>query len=1302
MKPLPFLLGLIGLGTSLHTWPLTHEPKQTLATKQSVAPLLDQARLWEIRQRPDLARQVLDKLFRVEENNPEGIALLARIELAAEQRALAENQLARLRLLHPNSNEIGRLETLLRLSGPDKDKLRQARLLARSGRTLAALAAFKDIYPDGPPSGDLALEYWQTAAALPNSWAAVRDGLTRLTEEYPGSEQYRLSLATHLLSRPPINKQALATVIQLSPHPQLGRQAKAAWRRTMLRLDAVASSRALIENYLQEEPGDSAVRERYVAIGQSIEAYRRLLADPAYRAKLEALALLKENRPEETEAKLLQALSGRPQDAEVLGGLGLLRMRQGYHAEARGYFSMAATHDPENRSKWQGLELTAQYWGLLREANDIAAAGDTSLALDKLAAARALDRLEPQALAEQGSILAAAKRYDESEASYRAALQLDATHRASLTGLIELFSEQKQRAAAANFIANLSLPQRQALGESLDKYQAGLLREDADLLITQKRDTEALPLLEKALLLDKNNPWLHYDMARLLTRLDRLSDAVQMFEMLLVRQPDDTAARYALALFQSGQDANLPALQTLEQVPLAERTENMTRLQRRVWIRYQIRLVETMARSHRTAAAIELLVKLEKSVSEQPELLPPVAFAWTELGDTTRARRIMAQAASRHASELDASWHIDHARILELSRADTELLAKLQQIESDYQLFPSQQEAVTDLRESLLLAQIEALRLAGNFAQARTLLEPFLTTHPQRIRAQTQEARLLKDLQQYAAADAVYLALINNWPEAANNYRLARIDLALNWQSHEAIIELIKPLLNQALTDGQHELTTDLIERLIDLGETERAHQALSQLASAIPDNPRVLILAGQLARLEGKFDEAIKHFQQALRNEQFERSRGKALPALSRLDIMPATAESPPRLNISLVLESITQAESKIGGNYRQLGEMLDKRMPWLAAATDWHSRSGTPGISQYHSVEIPLEWRQPWQNGQIFFRTDMVHLSAGSLNLSNLANAENFGSVMLCQNSPNPCDKGEKKQEANGASFSVGFERDDIRVDIGSTPLGFPVQTLLGGLRKKGDLGPFSYSLELSRRPLTSSLLSFAGTRDPHTGTTWGGVTANGLRLGLSRDNGGAFGAWSSLGLHQLTGKNVQDNNRMQLMAGGYWRLVNETDHLLSLGLTGMHWRHSKNAGEYTLGHGGYYSPKTYSSLSVPLTWGQRYVRFSYTLRAAIGKSQSTTAAAPYFPTRPDLQALAGNPIYSEGNGKGTGYSFASAWEYQVDPRLFIGGRLEIERSTDYTPNRFLIYLRYAPDSPAARPVFFPPESIMPTSQF
>ncbi len=140
--------------------------------------------------------------------------------------------------------------------------------------------------------------------------------------------------------------------------------------------------------------------------------------------------------------------------------------------------------------------------------------------------------------------------------------------------------------------------------------------------------------------------------------------------------------------------------------------------------------------------------------------------------------------------------------------------------------------------------------------------------------------------------------------------------------------------------------------------------------------------------------------------------------------------------------------------------------------------------------------------------------------------------------------------------------------------------------------------YTVNVHRRPISSSLLSFGGQKDSssHTGATWGGVRADGGGLSLSYDRGEAHGIWSSLGADSLTGKNVADNWRVRWMTGYYYKVINENNRRVTVGLNNMIWHYDKDLSGYTLGQGGYYSPQEYLSFAVPVTWRQRTENWSW----------------------------------------------------------------------------------------------------------
>ena len=507
--------------------------------------------------------------------------------------------------------------------------------------------------------------------------------------------------------------------------------------------------------------------------------------------------------------------------------------------------------------------------------------------------------------------------------------------------------------------------------------------------------------------------------------------------------------------------------------------------------------------------------------------------------------------------------------------------------------------------------------------------------------------------------------------------------------------------LPEASPKDTPDFSASLAASLFALGDFAAAAARVDEALRAHPDHPWLLDLAGQLARREGRLDRAIDYQRRSLA-AAFARAAPGERGRLSTLG-PPAAPGGPPSIDPA---PPGTVAAGP--GGYRALAELLDRETGWFSTALDWRTRSGTRGKSRLDAQELPLERRTGFDGaGRWFLRADAVRVYAGALDLADTGEAFTFGSALLCE----PTCAGERPQEAKGLAFSAGFERGDWRVDLGTTPVGFPVVNFVGGAAVSGEIGPASWSVDASRRAVDSSLLSYAGTRDPRTGRRWGGVVATGVRLGLSRDSGGEYGAWSSLDLHRLAGRHVQANDRAQLMGGVYRRILDEDGRQLTAGLTGMWWRHRENAGEFTLGHGGYYSPRSYRSLSLPLTWSLRGERTSFVLRASVSVSWSQSSRAPFFPEDEALQAQAVaqsaftgiDPFHGGGaGGRSVGRALAAGWEHQLAPSVFVGGRVELERAPDYTPNRFLLYLRVATDHAAARPVALPPEPILRGARF
>ncbi|RDD49157.1 cellulose synthase complex outer membrane protein BcsC [Aeromonas sp. ARM81] len=361
----------------------------------------------------------------------------------------------------------------------------------------------------------------------------------------------------------------------------------------------------------------------------------------------------------------------------------------------------------------------------------------------------------------------------------------------------------------------------------------------------------------------------------------------------------------------------------------------------------------------------------------------------------------------------------------------------------------------------------------------------------------------------------------------------------------------------------------------------------------------------------------------------------------------------------------------------------------------SDYWGSSGTGGYSDLRALTQMAQLDTPLAGGTAFGRLELVDMDAGDLPDSPYR--AQFGTCAA-----RDC-RGDAHQQSRGTTLAAGWQRGAWAFDLGTTPLGFEVVDWVGGATLTGDWHTLGWGMTLSRRPVSSSLLSYGGTVDPGTGISWGGVRANGIRLDLSRDLGGAVGFWGSAQQHLLTGKNVPDNWRTRLMGGGYYKFVNETHRRASVGLSTMLWHYQQDLGGYTLGQGGYYSPQGYFSLSVPVSYRQRTPDWSWELGGSGSWSYARTDDSRRYPLEGLLPAGLPdrNAPVKGGSSSGFGYTLNGVVEHRLTEHWRIGGRVDIQQADDYAPSHVTLFLRYT-FKPWQGDLDMPPRPLTPYAGF
>jgi len=385
------------------------------------------------------------------------------------------------------------------------------------------------------------------------------------------------------------------------------------------------------------------------------------------------------------------------------------------------------------------------------------------------------------------------------------------------------------------------------------------------------------------------------------------------------------------------------------------------------------------------------------------------------------------------------------------------------------------------------------------------------------------------------------------------------------------------------------------------------------------------------------------------------------------------------------------------------ELNDIRQERTPTIAVAPTVRSRQGEAGLSELSDISAPVEMKLPVGDGKFAVRVTPVAIDAGTPAGDYATNSRFGGGPVAALAQANRSVGSAGSQSETGLGVGIGYVGDRVEADIGSSPLGFRYTTLNGGLRLKGPFaGDFSYNADFSRRPVTDSLLSFAGARDARTGESWGGVSATGGRLEIGYDNGD-YGLYGYGSYHALDGTNVVSNSRIEGGGGIYVRLMRDADSELTGGINITGLSYDKNLRYFTYGHGGYFSPQSFLSMSVPLTWNQRSGRLAYQVRGSLGVQHFTEDAADYFPGNAGRQAAAqaasvnavglnlggtGSAVYPGQSKTGLGYNLAAAAEYQLAPQLFLGGQLAMDNASDYRQFVGGVYLKYAFEPMTRRP--------------
>ena len=192
------------------------------------------------------------------------------------------------------------------------------------------------------------------------------------------------------------------------------------------------ATREYYGQYLAQYPQDQEVRQRANDIANQNAGAQGQGAAPS-----QGYVDLQHGKTGVAEREFATDLKANPNDAQALGGMGLVKLREERFAEARDLLGKAMKADPSTEKQWAQAYESASFWATVQQAKSLQAAGRLPQAKSLLTGLLA----HPHANAAGAEMVLAnidekLKDYAGAEAAYRRVLAVQPRNGDALLGLL--------------------------------------------------------------------------------------------------------------------------------------------------------------------------------------------------------------------------------------------------------------------------------------------------------------------------------------------------------------------------------------------------------------------------------------------------------------------------------------------------------------------------------------------------------------------------------------------------------------------------------------------------------------------------------------------------------------------------------------------------------------------------------------------------------------------------------------------------------------------------------------------------
>ncbi|RKF23104.1 tetratricopeptide repeat protein [Altericroceibacterium spongiae] len=1046
------------------------------------------------------------------------------------------------------------------------------------------------------------------------------------------------------------------------------------------------------------------------ATGGSSQGSGVTVADLAGRDRVAGFNALEAGRLSEAGRRFEAALARLPNDPDSLGGLGLVRLRTERFAEARDLLERASRRGSAQR--WADALQSARFYAGLADARAAFDAG----------------------------------RLEEAEQATQQLVSSGFSDNAPAMELLAAIYEKQGRYQEAAMMSQRVAGQAQSGSQMARRSQVNSLRQQALAARRIGDNAGAERLFQQGLMVDRSDPWIRYEFARFQYAQGRLSETSSLINSL--SQMNTPEAHYAAALLLENMDKPDQAEQEMSRIAASDRSAEMNAFMSGLRADAAINRARTIAAQGQKAQATTALYQIGANDNLPAGKIAEIANALYELGDRPAAAQLARKALEAEPRDIASYEPIVRIlaqtgqeafalsalqRVSERagnSQEGTRLVARLNGIMASVQA--DQLREAGQYAQSFDLLQSAWSRAPGNIdilsALARLYQSGGLTMQA------TQTFRMV--LQQSPDDKGALIGLMDSASAIGDN-RLAgqALDQALSTYPQDYEIYLAAARVEQA--QGDESKARRYLEQARSLymrqtGIAQGGFPAANPFVNRrndtgvgpAPVNPFLLGTNPDAAQASGGFAGAYDTGAPAYSgpaypaqssgnangnfagvssyNSRSVPMRGNGGSAASAYNQPSYRAGSPqpdmPSQAAGSFGRPAASSSRQVASDYVRTGDpVLDSIQsdlnrlsmetgPRVDVQTYYRDRSGEEGLSALQDLGASAAISTGFAGGRISAKAKAVVVDAGRPTGSGLARFGRNGTpeAQAIVDEEEASLANADTQHASGVAVSVGYKNDLVEVDAGTTPLGFEKTRFAGGITVSPRFSPYaSGRLWAERRPVTDSVLSYAGTRDPLSGEWWGNVmrTRGGASFSWDRDNTGFY---ADAAYSRFTGSNVRKNDGVEINLGGYIRAMQGAHSLLTIGTNANYQSYDNNQNYFTYGHGGYFSPQSFLSISFPVRYVYDKDGLAINVSASPGYQSYEQHGEALYPTDPaaqaDLDALKTlntdvRARYDTISQTGFGLAADGSVYYDISPRTSIGGEFNYNGFGDYNEFRTMI---------------------------